>query len=689
MYLHRISLGVFACALTSIHAETTDSEATGPIYVLDEYVVSAGPLLRPIEDFASPFSSLDSEELSERNGSSLGALLDGEPGVSASAFAAGASRPIIRGFDGPRVRILDSGVESVDVSSTSPDHGVAAEPLLTERVEIIRGPATLLYGSSAIGGVVNVVGREIPREPVDGAKGAAEFRYDSVSDGRIWLGYTTVGGDNWAVSVTGLTREADNYEIPGDAESKHAHEHEAEEEEHEAQSGLLENSFVETDTYSIGGSWFFNKDNHFGIAYSQYDSLYGVPGHEHHHEEDNDEGHEEEEHGVSIDLKRKRFDAELEAHEPGFGLQALRLRFAYTDYEHTELEGDKIGTVFRKEGWEFRAEGAHQAFAFFEEGVVGLQVSDSDFSATGEEGGAFGPPSTTRNQAIFISEHIHGDPLHFEFGGRLENQTINADGAADDYSDVALSLAASTIWHFNERHSLAFSLQRSQRHPTAIELYADGAHLATSQYELGDEDLELETAYGADLRYRYSYEDWSGSVSAFYTYFEDYIYAENLGIETDSLDSYQFTAVDASFYGFEGNLDYTLFSSEQSQVVLGIMGDYVRARNEDDDNNLPRIPPLRLGTRLRIDCGQWSGGVLLRYSFKQDDTAPEEEVSDGYTELSLNLSRQFELEQGVRLTFFAQAENLLDETIRPHTSFLKEKAPLPGRNFVLGARVEF
>jgi iron complex outermembrane receptor protein len=693
MQLHtKISISALACALTTVHAQD-NTETNEPIYELKEYVVSAGPLARSIEDYSSPFTSLDAEDIQQQGGSSLGALLDGQPGLTATSFGGGASRPIIRGFDGPRVRILESGLGSLDVSETSPDHAVSVEPLLTDRVEILRGPSTLLYGSSAIGGVVNVMGKEIPRERVDpkGYEGALETRYDSVSSGETHLGYGTVGGDNWAVSVTGLKRDADNYEIAGDAEANH------DEEEEEEGGDELDSSFVETDYYSVGGTWFFGEQNYIGASYSVYDAYYGVPGHEHEHEDDDDDDdhedeEEHEEEGVAIDLERKRFDLELAIFEPSDWIEAARVRFGYTDYEHTEIEDGEDGTVFERDGWELRAEAAHNEWAVIDEGIFGVQISDTDFEAIGEEGAAFGPATQTRSQAIFISEHLHRGDWHYEFGGRLETQQIDADGASD-YSDVAMSLAAGIIYSIDERNSLSLSLQRSQRHPTSTELYADGEHVATSQYELGDEDLELETAYGVDLTYRYQGKDWEASASVFYTYFEDYIYASEsdataLGIDTD-LDLYAYEQVDASFYGFEAELNHILYRDENNELRIGLMGDYVQAENLDDNEDLPRIPPLRIGGKVQWTHGNWETGLLLRHAFDQNNTAPLETETDGYTELKLDLAYTFQLGNGVDLTLFAQGDNLLDEEIRHHTSYIKDVAPLPGRNVTIGARLQF
>ena len=675
--------GVLVCtALGFAHILNAES-STETVHQLDDYIVSAGPNLRSIEDYAAPVNVVTEQELSRQSGSTLGAVLDWQPGVSSSSFGAGASRPILRGFDGPRVRILDAGLDSMDVSDTSPDHSVTLEPLLTERVEVLRGPGTLLYGSSAIGGAVNVIGKEMPRQRVapQGYEGGLEARYDTVSDGETLLGYTTVGQDNWALSITGLDRNADAYEIPDDAQ------------EADAEGSTLENSFVETEQYSVGASWFFNEDNRVGFSFSNYESRYGVPGHGH---EDHGGaaagggagGGLDDEESVSIDLERKRYDVELQLVDVNDWIEALRMRLGYTDYAHTELEGDEVGTVFEREGWELRTEVAHTPWWVIDEGVVGVQISDVDFSALGKE--KFTPPSTTKTQALFISEHIHGDVLHYEFGGRLERTDIAEQDNNRNYDELAISLAAGATWHIDEQNSLALVLQRSQRNPTSTELYAKGPHLATSQFEFGDASLEQETAYGVDLTYRSAHDQWQAEISLFYTYFKDYIFSEEReGVEIDDLHVYDFTAVDAEFYGVEAQLDYTLAESDNSRWLLSLMGDWVHATNEDSGDHLPRIPPLRIGSRLSWTCGNWDSGVELRYAFEQNNTGPEETATDDYVGMNLDVNYRMDLGNSMAAVLFARAENLLDEEIRHHTSFLKDEAALPGRNLTIGARFEF
>ena len=662
-------------AIALLSSLTIHAQENTPVYQLRDFTVSSGPVARDVSEFASPLSILDESSIRKNGGSSLGELLSDQPGVSATSFGAGASRPIIRGFDGPRVRILDSAIEAADASETSPDHAVAIEPLLTKRVEIIRGPATLLYGSSAIGGVVNVVGKEIPRERVapKGYQGGVESRYDTASKGKTFLGYSQVGGENWAVSVTGLNRRTKDYKIPGQADLTDP-----------AEPGRLNNSFVETDAASLGGTWFFGQRNYFGAAFSRYESVYGIPGEASH-----------------IDLERDRFHSEMVVHEPIDWIEAARARFGYTDYTHAEIEGGSPGTIFDRESWELRVDASHESWLLADEGVFGFQINDSDLAAIGQE--AFIPPSTTRSQAVFVSEHIHAGDLHYEYGGRLEHQEASVS-ALPHYDKFAVSLAAGVIWNFETGQSIALNLQHSQRQPTSTELFARGPHLATSQYEIGDSKLDLETAYGLDLTYKYDSKDWNAELTAFYTRFKNFIFAENLGFQTDpaglvagdlgfdageAIDTYQFIAVDADFWGFEGKLDRVIYASANSQLTLGLLADYVQAENRDSNQAMPRIPPLRIGLHADYERGPWSASMLLRRAFDQDRVSTFENKTSGYTELKLNLEHSFELDNGLRLIAFARGDNLLDEDIRYHTSFLKETAPLPGRSAVIGARLEF
>ncbi len=672
--IHNSVISFLTMIASQLHAAPSTE-----VYKLEDFIVSAGPDLRSITDYAAPVDVVTAEELTRDSGGTLGAILDWQPGVSATSFSSGASRPVLRGFDGPRVRILESGIEALDASDTSPDHGVAVEPLLVERIEVLRGPSTLLYGGSAIGGAINVIDKSMPhRMPNSGIEGGLEARYDTVSEGQTYIGHATVGKDNWALAVTGLHRDAEDYQIPGEA---------IEEEEEEAETKKLENSFYETDLYSVGASWFFSEGNRIGVSYSRYESGYGVLGHGHEDDHGGGGGGHEDEETITIDLKRDRYDLELELTDPATWVEALRVRFGYTDYTHTELENGSTGTIFERKGWELRSEAAHTPWALADEGVIGMQLSDTDFEAIGDE--AFTPPSNTQLQSLFFSQHIHGNPLHYEFGGRIERADISADERDSNYDEIALSLAASAIWEIDEEQSLSLLLQRAQRHPTSTELYADGEHAATRQYEIGDSNLDLETAYGADLTYLRETARLDAEVSVFYTYFEDYIFAQDLDFETEELHTYQFVAVDAQFYGLEAQFDYRLLQSEETELLLSVMADWVRASNEESGDDLPRIPPMRIGSRLALVHENWDAGLELRYAFEQQDTGPEETGTSDYLLLNADFSRRFDIMDGKNVALFLRGENLLNQTIRNHSSYLKDEAPLPGRNLTIGARLLF
>ena len=294
--------------------------------------------------------------------------------------------------------------------------------------------------------------------------------------------------------------------------------------------------------------------------------------------------------------------------------------------------------------------------------------------------------------------------MHYELGGRLEHKRIKADGIANDYSDEAISAAASAIWNIDAQQTLKLSLQRSQRHPTTTELYSEGAHIAAQRYEIGDPLLEVETALGLDLTYEFARADDSASVTVFYTRFDDYINCENLGYETDdegrpetdpnfehdhALDTYQYEAVDANFYGIETSYERVLYRKGEDALSLNLMADWIQAEKRGSGESLPRIPPVRLGIGLDYASPDWKVGLDLTQALRQKDTATYESETSGYTQLDAHLSKSFALSSGQTLSLFANANNLLDRKIVHHTSYLKEKVPLPGRNIAVGLRMEF
>jgi iron complex outermembrane receptor protein len=715
MYFHRSTFSLrplvfggaslLASAAPAALAQTTPAAppptAHADEIALEELHIVSSPLAQSADEFSQSATVLTDEALRRRDQPSLGEMLDGLPGVSSTYFGPGASRPIIRGLGGERIRILSDGLGTIDVSGTSPDHAVSLEPALSERVEVLRGPSTLLYGSSAVGGVVNVVDGRIPTTHAAAPlSGALEGRYDTGSDGRTGVGSLSGGAGSFAWHASGLWRDSDAVDIPGLAEHHHeeAEGEDEHDEEHEVR-GTLPGSGIETTSLSVGGTWFWETGS-AGLSHTRYDTLYGVPGHEHHHE-DEGEGQGEaspaalpkarpagvdESEGVRIDLAQRRWDFRAERTAP-FGIfRSAKFTAGLADYTHSELEGAEVGTRFDSSGCEGRLELLHNPIGNWE-GAVGAHYTHIQLKAEGDE--AFMPPTRTRNGALFILEELPTDAVRWQFGARLEAQDIDVrDGSGLSRDKDALSLSAGGVWSIADAWALAFSLTRNERLPTAQELFADGPHAATAAYEIGDADLGKEKSTGLDLELRRRLGVVTGSVAVFLNDFDAFIFENPAGETIDDLPVYRFVARDARLYGAEAQVTWHAHDQQGRGLDVYALADTVRGTNETDNTALPRLPPWRVGLGFASIVGRWTFGAEARHAFAQDRTAPYEESSDSYTLVSAQVACTVPLERG-SLRIFLRGTNLTDDEARPHTSFLKEIAPLPGRSFALGARWEF
>ncbi len=662
-----------------------------PMYHLDALVVSAGAGVQTQMEAVQPSSVVRGRELAIKAEPSLGETLSKEAGVNSSYFGPGASRPIIRGLGGDRVRMLEGGIGTGDASTTSPDHAVSLEPRSQERIEVIRGPATLLYGGTASGGIVNSYDGAIPREMPSGVgTGHVEVLGASVSEEFSGSGAVTLAlGDKVAVHAGGLARKTSDYDIPGVARVELDEEHEGEEHEEEEQPvGTLPNSDIQTGRGALGLSY-IARGGWIGASVKGYDTEYGVPAeHGHHEEEEGEEGHaEEEEAPVRIDMRQRRFDAEGGLRfEQGFFRQ-LRGRFGMTDYEHQELEGDEVGTRFENQSWEFRAEAEHRVGSFGS-GVFGLQAGYRDLAAEGEE--AFIAPTTTTPIAIFGYDQIALGDVTLEVGARLQRTTTDNQDLDSDRSDNTVSASAGVNWATSETVSLVGSLAYSERAPTAEELYSDGPHAATASYEIGNPLLNKESGLNFDAGVRLRTSHLSGSITAFTNQFADYIFQRFTGEELDELPVFEYDQAAASFVGAEVEVDIHLLSSTAGELDLRLVGDYVRAQNTDADEPLPLIPPFRLGGSLAFagSNNPWIADFGVRYVAEQDRTAPFETSTPSYTLVDASVG--YRLFSGTAAhDIILQGSNLTDEEARVHTSVLKLQAPLPGRNIRLMYRLSF
>ncbi|HSM50095.1 MAG TPA: TonB-dependent receptor, partial [Thermoanaerobaculia bacterium] len=554
-----------------------------PAIHAEAIVVSASPEARSLGDLAQPVSVVSGDELLVVLQPTLGETLSGQVGVASTSYGAGSSRPVIRGLAGDRIRVLASGIGTGDVSTTSPDHAVAVDAMGAERIEIVRGPATLLYGSSAIGGVVNVIHPAIPEYlPERPLTGAVQLHGASAAEeksGAVELG-GSFGKIAWHADYG--RREAGDYEIPGLPESGEE-EHEDGEHEDEPFSGRLENSGVESERGSVGFSW-VGERGFVGLSVGRYETLYGIPGHSHAHghghEEHGEEEHGEEEHddgeeSVTSDLEQTRIDLKGEWQLASGPFRGVKARLGVADYEHVELEGDEVGTRFRNDSWEGRLELPHRALGPFT-GAIGMQAGRREFSAVGEE--SFTPPSVTDSWGLFAFEEAVTGPVRWQLGLRYERQEARAEApGAPERSLDGLSASLGWVWSPAEAWSLGLALARSSKLPNAEELFSNGPHAATRSYEIGDPDLEVETSLGLDLSLRRRTGRLTGEVHFFWNRFADFIYERATGEEIDELPVYRYTQADAEFWGGELEAHLQLYHVEPHHLELELLADWVRA----------------------------------------------------------------------------------------------------------------
>lgn len=670
---------LLSAASLSVLAATPAYAQAGSV-VGQEIVVSATPLGLDVDEHATPVVTLSGDELVYRSQATLGETLSGMPGISFDNFGGGAGRPVIRGQTAPRVQALADGSSIQDASAISPDHAVTTEPLLLRGIEVLRGPAALLYGGGAIGGAINLLDEKVPTTmPEGGISAVAEGRYGTDDDERSGVGGVTVGlGSAFALRLEGVRRKSDDYRVPGSFGEKR-----------------VAGSFNDTSTVTIGGSW-IGANGYLGLAYTRQRSEYGLPGHEHEldcHPHDEllhceDEEHEGEDHDHAdhadeaqpfIKLRSERFDLRGEYRDPLPGIEKVRLRGSLTDYQHSEIEGTgEVGTVFSNKAHDVRFEVTHKPIGSLR-GVFGVQHSYSNFETIGEE--AFLPHYKARNTALFLMESLQAGPVRFELAARQEWQRIETvDGREASHSPFSVSGAA--VWDIGGDYSLALALARSQRAPNAQELYADGAHLATNTFELGSPSLGKETSRSVDLTFRKKAGATTFTIGAYYQDFRNYIFADTLD-RFEDFRLIRYTAADATFRGIDGEIRHAF----SPHFALSAFGDYVRAKFKDGLGDLPRIPAGRLGARAEGTLGAFHGDVEYYRTFSQDRIASYETKTPGYDMVNATLSYKLDTGFLKNAEVFARGSNLTNALAFNHASFIKDVSPLRGRSVVFGLRV--
>jgi iron complex outermembrane receptor protein len=680
-----------SCLLVASSA-TAQEEDHDEHHYFEEIIVSAMPLRRTVEELAQPASVLEGDKLARQQSTSIGESLATELGVSATYFGPVASRPVIRGQYGERVTVLSNGLDSLDASALSEDHAVSTDSILADRVEIVRGPATLLYGSGAAGGIVNVVDSRIHEAPAEAAMGGAvSLGTDSATGRRSGAIKAHFGGSNLIGYLDYFRRDTEDVQIPGYAESSVLREQEeaAGEEEHDAEEesfGRIEN----TDSKTEGGAAalsFVGERGFVGLSVSKYQTNYGIPGHGHHEEEGEAGAAEGEEEAVRIDLDQTRYDLRGSL-DLGWIFKQGNLKIANNRYEHVELEGAAIGTIFENDATDFRIDFEQKDVGSLA-GSVGVQYKSIDFNAIGEE--AFVPPSQTEQLGLFVFEELAlGEQWVLQGSARVERQEIKVPDAAD-YNDTALGASIGAIWSIRESIILSGNLSLTERHPNSTELYADGPHLAVQRFErgsvtLGNGFLDKEVSTNLDLTLRGDLERVQWSITGFLNDVKDYIVLSPTDQIEDDLQVYEFKQTDADLVGFEAELLFDIVKAGDNHLHARLFSDYVRAEEKSTGNNLPRIPPLRYGIGLHYTHRQLDASIQATLHDDQDRVAENELPTEGYTMLDAEASYRFE-NNGVLL--FARGTNLTNEDARRHTSPLKDIAPLPGRSLQLGFRWDF
>lgn len=710
--------------------------ARTPIEVID---IKATPFHASLMEPASPVSVLSGSALRQQQAATLGDTLEKQAGVHTNFHAGVASTPIIRGLSGPRVLITQNGLDVSDVSRVGPDHSVATEASTAQQIEVLRGPATLFFGSGAIGGVVNVADQRVPTNNQEYGEFIVER--NSVNHQSLGAFNLKTGNDSMAFYADGFWRESDDYRIPkapsGDFSS-------------EESATTVENSAEQSSGFTLGGSYLL--DNGFiGLSGGKLNREYGIPGHTHgddeHDHNDHSDSHAEEAH-VFADLEQTRYQLLGEFNFDNGFLSTVNLKSAYTDYQHSEIEAGTVGTTFTNNTKELRADLLHHPISDWR-GGLSIHLKDTSFEAVGAE--AFTPPSTNKTAALALMEERHFGDILVQLGSRIERVTIKAPevklpsiGAHphDDHHDeedeghaphtehdestmetrifdvehefTPITLSAGLVWDFATGYNMGASFTRSERAPSATELLSFGPHIGTRTYEVGAlfaldnsdsaanigltaANIDLETALNFDISFRKTQGDLAIIINGFYNQVDNYYYQIATGLfagdghdhqgheheEGNELPVYLFQTDDVVLHGFEAQVVW----QANENIKTTLFSDIVRGRLKDG-GNLPRTPPIRFGTTLAYQHQDFNAHIDITRYQTQDKVSALEAPTAGYTLIDAGVNYQLPLADH-DISLYAQAKNLTDSYAQVHSSFVKEIAPRQGRSLAVGVRAYF
>ncbi len=649
---------------------------------LDAVVVTGNPLGK--SELATPSSVLSGNGLVLRRGSSLGETLDGLPGVSGSYFGPNANRPVIRGQDGDRIRVLSNAGASLDVSSLSFDHAVPIDPLVIERIEVLRGPAALLYGGSAVGGVVNAIDNRIPKARIEGVSGALETRFGGAASERAASALVETGGSGFALHVDAFGRKTDDLRVPD-------FDRPLEDGSTERRTRIV-NSASRSQGGALGGSLVWDR-GYLGASVDTYRNDYGIVA-----EDD-----------ITIQMRRDRFAMAGEIRTPGGIITTLRGQAASTDYQHQEIEGDgAVGTTFKTRGSDARVEAVHRGLPIGSgriEGTVGAQFESSRFSALGEE--AFVPSTHTRQAAAFLLERwTWGDGGHLSAGVRGEHVRVRSEGdaagagpqfgAARERKFSPRSASLGAVLNVNAQWQLSSNWAYTERAPTSYELYANGVHAATSAYERGDPQQNLERGRNIDLALGWKAGANRVKVGVFESRFANYIALTKSG-EPDFVDDtgasfpiFEFRGVQARLYGLEIEGSWRAIEGVRS-IDLDAKLDAVRGINEDSGEALPRLAPRRATVGVNLIQGAWTARAEVHHASTQHRVPGTDVPTPGWTLVNLSASYALNLAGRGDALLFVKLQNAGNKLAYSANTIgtVRALAPLPGRGLTAGLRLSF
>jgi len=670
---------LFGCLLSPAfagdHKKGTEHDGPKEHYAihLDEIIVST-PMQQKISDYAKPATVLHDDNLRMKAGSTLGETLQQELGVHGQNFGPGAGLPVIRGQDGPRVRVLSNGLGTNDASQYSPDHASTSVPLNAERIEILRGPAALLYGSGAIGGVVNVIDNRIPEEiPETGI--TVEQKFNSVSNNRSTALQIEGGQDKFAYHFDGYVQQSGDLKIGGDAiDAVKAHKSQEDLTVAENTNGFINNTkadnFAATAGFSYVGDFGF-----IGFSGNTLESRYQIPTR-------GSSGAEQS----FIKMDQQKLDLKGEWNNLEGFFEKIRTKLSMTDYEHTEAyEAD-----FKNDTFEGRLEAPHRPI-FGMRGVLGFQAITNRFEALDVEGGDWINPSTRSNNfAAFATESFDVGPTVAELGVRLEHATLNARGerASPHQNFTPISVSASDLWNIDDQNSVSLGLARSQRAPLANELFFLGEHEATASYQKGNAGLKKETSYNIDLGYKFNSKKVAVEINLFHNWVNNYIFSQRTGNTVGGDPEVEYQQSAATFIGYEAQLIYHVWKNASQDVDLTLFSDYTRAKL-NNEGDVPRIPPLRLGFQADHRYGNWRSNLRLTYADEQNYSGAYEDSTGSYTLVNLNTHYHIEDFNKADVMVYAKGNNLLNQNIRNSASFLRNFSPEAGIGAELGIRINY